>query len=50
MVPAEYKGLRVKKISLDGNDARFITRSVKGSEYAFVTLESGIKHSIIVNY
>lgn len=50
MVPAKYEGLRIKKISLDGNDDRFITRSVKGSEYALVTVESGIKHSIIVNY
>jgi len=50
MVPAEFKGLRVKKISLDGNDARFISRSLKGSGYAFVTVEPGIKHSIVVNY
>jgi hypothetical protein len=50
MVPAKYKGLKVKRIDLDGNDAGFITRFVKGSEYAFVTLESGINHSIIVNY
>jgi hypothetical protein len=50
MVPAKYEGLRIKKISLDGNADRFITRSVKGSEYALVTVESGIKHSIIVNY
>jgi len=50
MVPAEYEGSRVDKISLDGNDARFITRLVKGSEYAFITVNPGIKHSIIVNY
>lgn len=50
MVPVKYKGLRVKKISLDGSDTGFITRIVKGSEYAFVTLEPGINHSIIVNY
>lgn len=50
MVPSEYKGLSVKKISFDGNYARFITRSVKGSGYAFVTVEPGIKHSIVVNY
>ena len=50
MVPAKYKGLIVKKISRDGNDTGFITRFVKGSEYAFVTLEPGINHSIIVNY
>jgi hypothetical protein len=50
IVPAEYKGSRVKRISLDGNDASFITRSVRGSGYAFVTVESGIKHSVVVNY
>jgi hypothetical protein len=50
MVPAESKGLRVKKISLDGNDAKFITRTVRGSGYAFVTVDPGIKHSIVVNY
>jgi hypothetical protein len=50
MVPAEYKGLRVKKISLDRIDAGFITRSVKGSDYVLVTVESGRNHSIVVNY
>jgi hypothetical protein len=50
MVPAEYGGVRVKKISLDGIDAMFITRAVKGSDYAFVTVKPGIKHSIVVKY
>jgi hypothetical protein len=50
LVPAEYEGSRVDKISLDGNDARFITTLVKGSKYAFITVEPGIKHSIVVNY
>jgi hypothetical protein len=50
MVPVKYKDLRVKKISLDGNDAGFIMRLVKGSEYALVTLEPGMNHSIIVYY
>ncbi len=50
MVPVKYKDLRIKGIGLDGKDTRFITRSVKGSDYAFITVESGIKHSIIVNY
>jgi hypothetical protein len=50
LVPAEYKGLRVKQIILDGINTRFITRTVKGSGYAFVTVEPGLKHSIVVNY
>jgi hypothetical protein len=50
MVPVKYKDLRIKVIKLDGKDTRFITRSVKGSDYAFITVESGIKHSIIVYF
>jgi hypothetical protein len=50
MVPAEYNGLRVKKISLDGHDARIITRSVKGSDYVFASVGPGKNHSVIVNY
>lgn len=50
MVPVKYEELKIKGITIDGNESRFITRSVKGSEYAFATVVSGIKHSIIVNY
>ena len=50
MVPVKYKDLRIEGIYLDGTETRFITRSVKGSEYGFVTVESGENHSIIVNY
>jgi hypothetical protein len=50
MVPVNYKGFRIKGIAIDGNNTRFMTRSVKGTPYALVTVESGMKHSIIVNY
>ena len=50
MVPVKFKNLRITRISVDGNEARFITRSVKGSDYTMVIVEPGIKHSIIVNY
>jgi hypothetical protein len=50
MVPAVFKGMEVKEISIDGMNTRFITRSVKGSMYAFVTVEPGMNHSIVVNY
>ncbi|MCX6254144.1 MAG: hypothetical protein NTV31_06650 [Bacteroidia bacterium] len=50
MVPVEYKDLRIKGITINGNNTRFITRSVKGSAYAFITVECGINYSIIVNY
>jgi hypothetical protein len=50
MVPLKFEDLRIQKITIDGKDSRFTTRTVKGSEYAFATVESGINHSIIVNY
>jgi hypothetical protein len=50
MVPAEYNGSTVEKISLDGINTSFITRQVKGTLYAFVTVEPGLKHLIVVNY
>jgi hypothetical protein len=50
MVPAKYEDLRIKGIAIDGNNSRFIIRSVKGSDYAFIKVLSGINHSIIVNY
>ena len=50
MVPLIYKELRINKISINGIVTSFKTRSVKGSAYALATVESGINHSIIVNY
>ena len=50
MVPFKYKDLRINGINLDVNNTRFITRLIKGSDYAFVTVESGKNHSIVVNY
>jgi hypothetical protein len=50
MVPVQFKKLRIKGLTIDGNDSEFITRSVKGSDYAFATIETGKNHSIIVNY
>jgi hypothetical protein len=50
MVPVKFGELSIKGISIDGKESGFITRSVKGIVYAFSTIESGINHSIIVNY
>jgi hypothetical protein len=50
LVPVKFEDLEIKGITVDGNDSRFIIRSVKGSDYAFTSVESGIKHSVIVNY
>jgi hypothetical protein len=50
MVPVKFKDLRITGISVDGNNTRIITRTVKGSEYVLITIKSGTAHSIVVNY
>jgi hypothetical protein len=50
MVPLTFKDLKIKGITINGINASFKTISVKGSAYAFATVESGKKHSIIVYY
>ncbi len=50
MVPSKYGDKQIKRITRNGKDIRFITRSVKGSDYAFVTVEPGANYSIFVNY
>ena len=50
MVPVNFKDLRITAISLDGNNTRIVTRTIKGSEYALITVKSGTDHSIVVSY
>jgi hypothetical protein len=50
MVPDKFEDLKIKGITIDGKESPFITRTVKGTDYAFGTVESGKNHSVIVNY
>lgn len=37
-------------VPLNGKDTRFINKSVKGSDYAFITVKPGVNYSFIVTY
>jgi hypothetical protein len=50
MVPTIYRDKKIKGITVNGKDIRFISRSVKGSEYALVTVNTGVNYSIQINY
>jgi hypothetical protein len=50
MVPVKFEDLKIMGIRIDGKDSGYIIRSVRGSQYAFATVESGISHSITVDY
>jgi hypothetical protein len=50
MVPCKYRDKRITGITRNGKDIPFINRSVKGSEYSFITVEPGANYFILVNY
>jgi hypothetical protein len=50
MVPFKYNDKRITDITRNGKSVTFIIRSVKGSDYAFLTVEPGANYSILINY
>jgi hypothetical protein len=50
MVPFKYRDKRITEITRNGKDVTFIIRSVKGTDYAFLTVEPGANYSILINY
>jgi hypothetical protein len=50
MIPANFGDKKVNMITKDGTDTQFSIKSVKGSEYAFVTVEPGKNYDLKVNY
>ncbi|MFH0757813.1 MAG: hypothetical protein V2B15_11040 [Bacteroidota bacterium] len=50
MIPASYGGKMIKRIKVNGEDLPAHIKLVKGSEYAFVTVEPGKIHEISADY
>jgi hypothetical protein len=50
MVPFNFGERKVKEIIINGKDARFFRRAVKGLDYALLTVKPGSNYSILVNY
>jgi hypothetical protein len=50
MVPEKFGDRKIKGISCSGKDLSFIIRHVKGSAYAFATVQPGENYSMVVNY
>jgi hypothetical protein len=50
MIPAHYKNMHIKKVIIDRLDKTFSLKSVKGTEYVFETVKSGINHSVKAYY
>ena len=50
MVPYRYGDKKVIGITCNDRETSFIIRSVRGYEYAFLTVKPGENYSILVNY
>jgi len=50
MVPYKYGGKKINKISINGISAFYGVQSIKGFEYAMVSMPPGIDHNIVASY
>jgi hypothetical protein len=50
MLPNDFGNKTIQGILKNNNEASFIVREVKGSAYAFLSVEPGTDYSIIVTY
>jgi hypothetical protein len=49
-IPLKYGGNRLTGIECNGEEVKYIERSVKGYGYAFVTVKPGAEYSLIIDY
>jgi hypothetical protein len=50
MIPASYGGKSIKRITIDGEEVPAYLKLVKGSEYAFASVEPGKNYEISADY
>jgi hypothetical protein len=50
LIPCYFGGMKLINITRDGKDNKFNIKSVKGTEYAFLSVEPGKNYSIRANY
>jgi len=50
MLPYTYNEQTIDSITLDDSFAEYIVRTVKGNQYAFLTLHPGTSHSVTAKY
>jgi len=50
MIPYQYRNKKIGKISINGTTQSHTVRSIKGFEYALVTVKPGTSYNMKVNY
>ena len=50
MLPASYTGNKLKEVVKNGSTTPFTIKKVKGSDYAFITVQGGENYSVVASY
>jgi hypothetical protein len=50
ILPASYAGNKLKEVVKNGTTTPFTIKSVKGSDYAFITVQGGENYSVVASY
>jgi hypothetical protein len=50
MIPYLFNGKKLNEISIDGRKQSYPVKSIKGFDYAFITIKPGSAYNLIVNY
>ena len=49
-VPASFNGMNIQSIKEDNADHNIVIKRLKGSDYAFVTIQPGQTHNFLISY
>jgi hypothetical protein len=50
MVPYVYNGKKISKITVDGITQSYPVKSIKGFDYAMITVKPGVNHNLVIDY
>jgi hypothetical protein len=50
MIPANFNSKKIREIKTDGKNTTYTIKSVKGIDYAFVSIEGGKNSNFVVSY
>jgi hypothetical protein len=50
MIPYMYNGKKISNIKINGMTASYAVKTIKGFEYALVTIKPGTNYNMLVNY
>jgi hypothetical protein len=50
LIPAVFNGARINHVTIDGEEQNFAIRSMKGNDYAWLTVKPGAGYRVVAGY